>query len=196
MRLILLLSMSLALPGRADAQVEDRLLAGMRARITRGGIWPPVAANLRDTTIALYPGVRFVYADIQMEHGGRFRMYEAIDSTGQLYLLDSPASFRLLHSEHFQGSVDSTAALTIALLAARFGGQLPAEFKLLEQRSFLMVATRGDGGRVPFFWNVFFDAEFGGQPTSLEYWIHIPDGIPMLMSRDCDIWCRTTILEH
>ena len=168
---------------------------GILARITRGGIWPPDTSDFRDTTIALYPSVRFVIVPLALEHGGEITLYEAIDQEGQLYLLDSPASFRLLHTRHFRGVVDSATATTIAILSARFGGQLPGVFTLDSVSSWLLEAGLGGGRRTPYAWNVTVNATVDGVPKSVSYEVRVRDGMARLKSRACDAWCVTTILE-
>ncbi len=183
------------MPHVASAQDRQLVVEGLRARITRGGIRMPDTSDLRDTSIALYPDVHFYLSDVELEHGGEFRMYSAVDDAGQLYLLDAPASFRLLHSRSFRGTVDSVTAVTIALLAARFGGQLPATFHLQSLGGFLLQAVSGGGGRVPYAWRITLAATSGTKAVRLIYEIDARDGMPRLTSRPCEEWCETTILE-
>jgi hypothetical protein len=182
-------------PGLAQAQEGDQLREGILARISRGGIWPPETTSFCDTSIALYPSVRFVAASLALEHGGTIVLYEALDAAGQLYLLDSPASFRLLHSRHFQGEVDSATAATIAVLAARFGGQLPSDYTLRSVDGWLLEATLGGGKRTPFAWRMSVRALVDGKPRTVVYEVDAHNGLPRLMTRTCDAWCYTTILE-
>jgi hypothetical protein len=149
---------------------------------------------VRDTTVGLYRGVRFYYADVALEHGGHFRLYGAVDSAGQLYLLDSPSSFRLLHNSFFRGTIDSASAITVALLAARFGGMLPVEYRLQKAAGFLRKAVSPRGEIVPWAWEVTLDVDIGGSPEQLKYIIEIGDGDVILQSSQCSQWCRTTIL--
>jgi len=179
----------------ASAQEAALLRDGAMARITRGGIWPPDTIDFRDTTVALYPGVRFVIVPLALEHGGTISLYEAIDEEGQLYLLDSPASFRLLHARHFRGVVDSATANTLAILSARFGGQLPGEFTLDSVSSWLLEATLGGGRRTPYAWTVTIHATLDAVPKSITYEVRVRDGNARLQTRECDVWCATTILE-
>ncbi len=190
----LLLSLSLlALP--LMAQARERVLEGFAARASRGGIGLPAPAALRDTSVAFYPGVRFYSGELPLEHGGTLRLYGAVDSAGQLYLLDSPASFRLLHARHFRGTLDSVAAGEIALLAARFGGQLPDSFTVRERAILPMrAAGRGDERRL-IGWEVHLTVRSTLGTDRLHYWIMLPTGTPELMSRECEDWCKTTIIE-
>ncbi len=194
-RLSLGLFLALGLPAALRAQATQAILEGFRARVTRGGVGLPSADSLRDTVIAMYPGVHFYYADLLLEHGGGLRLYGALDTAGQLYLLDSPASFRLLHLRHFQGAVDSATATRIAFLAARFSGILPPGARLASAQSLLLQAVAGDGRRVPYAWRVSLRAADGSSPDSVVFQIAVRDGMPVLRSRTCDDWCRTVILE-
>ena len=190
----LLLALNLlALP--LAAQERERVLEGFAARASRGGIGLPAAAALRDTSIALYPEVHFYSGDLPLEHGGTLRLYGAVDSAGQLYLLDSPASFRLLHARHFRAVLDSAAAGEIAVLAARFGGQLPDAFAV-QQRAILPMRAAGRGEeRRLIGWEVHLTVRSTLGTSRLHYWIMLPTGTPELMSRECDDWCKTTIIE-
>lgn len=193
LRPLLLALCLLALP--LAAQERERVLEGFAARASRGGLSLPAATALRDTSIALYPGVHFYSGDLALEHGGTLRLYGAVDSAGQLYLLDSPASFRLLHARHFRAPLDSAVAGEIAVLAARFGGQLPDAFTLREQTILPMrAAGRGDERRL-IGWEVHFTARSTVGTGRFHYWIMAPTGTPELMSRECDGWCKTTVLE-
>jgi hypothetical protein len=122
-------------------------------------------------------------------------MYGATDAAGQVYLLDSPASFRLLHKRHFQGKVDSVAAVSIGRLAARFGGQIPSEYRITDVNGYLMQATTADSKHVPFAWDVTVEARGDREVVQARYWIAVKDGDPQLMSRECDVRCRATIFD-
>jgi hypothetical protein len=180
--------------GPLFAQDRALLQRGITARVGRGGIGLPDTTAFRDTTIAIYPDARFYYVDLPLEHGGSKRLYEALDRAGQLYLLDSPASFRLLHLASFRGTVDSATAVEIAILATRFGGLAPAPFQSRDVWALPMRASV-DTGRVLWAWTVSFDYRLNDKWVPVKYWIYQRDGDQLLMSRDCDAWCQTPILD-
>ena len=127
------LSAGLLIASDVSAQVAGRRIAleGLRARAGVWGVGRPEVADVRDTVIPLFPSTGFYFSVVQQEHAGTFKVYVAVDSTGMLYLLDSPASFRLLVSRRLGAPLRRDSVLAYAVLAARFSGWVPAEARLI-----------------------------------------------------------------
>lgn len=106
----------------STGDIRALALEGLRARAYGTPVQPPESGDLRDTALEYFPGVRFFVTDLPMEHGGTIRLSAAVDSAGQLYLLDSRASFRLLVERHFRGPLALAALVPYAKLSAQFSG--------------------------------------------------------------------------
>ena len=177
------------------AQDRGLLLAGLNARITQYGMRAPDTNAIRDTTIAFYPDARFYVLPLALGNGGTTRVYEAIGADGELYLLDSPASFRLLHAKYFRGTVDSTIASSIGLLAARFGGLLPEGYHLFEltaSRQYTLMSH----GAIFAGWRTSVKALVHGRPVSVAYDIDPNSGLPTMAFERCEVICRVTIMQY
>jgi hypothetical protein len=84
-----------------------------------------------DTTVAFFPGVRFVRGYCLGEHGDPRSGAVAADDDGVLYLLSSTSSFNFLVRRHAPAGLDSTSVLTYARLALEFTGHANGHARVL-----------------------------------------------------------------
>ena len=95
---------------------------------------------------AYFPNVEFYRGVCLREHGDTAVHRVAIDSAGQIYLLDSPSSYRFLLRRHKPAGVDSTNAVKFALLSLQIMGEVAWDASPIQARD----GWQGAGHEPPF----------------------------------------------
>jgi hypothetical protein len=135
-RVGVLLALSLGFAGAARAQSPGRAVNAALEALTGGpaGCWGPV--EMKDTTFAYFPGVRFIRRYCNGEHGNPRSGIVALDSDSVLYLFDSEQALNFLVARHPMQALDSTTALQYAPVALELAGVASGHSKVVSGSGF------------------------------------------------------------
>lgn len=113
----------------AQSSVRNALLAQV---IGFGGCYGLDVTT--DTAFRFFPTVRFTVGTCILEHGDTARPIVARDSSGVLYVLDSPSAFQFLVRQHPPVGLDSSTAVDYAKVALAMQGKLPLQARMFTGR--------------------------------------------------------------